>query len=95
MATQKRAFAAVVQAIIIGLLLLSMVLIGQRMSLQIYQIGLLLLVASTLSQIAFGNIPPNSNFGKSMRMYVTFMAVTAAIFVISIFVAPLLVSLGR
>ncbi|MEZ4581944.1 MAG: hypothetical protein R3A10_09945 [Caldilineaceae bacterium] len=41
-------FAAVVQAILIGLLLLSMVLIGQRMSLQIYQIGLLLLVASTL-----------------------------------------------
>lgn len=95
MATQTRAFAAVVQAILIGLLLLSMALIGQRFSMELYQAGLILLVVSTLSQIAFGNIPPTSNFGKSMRMYVTFMAVTAVVFAISIIVAPLLVSLGR
>jgi len=57
--------------------------------------GLILLIIATFAQIAFGNIPPEAGFGRSMRLFAIFMGITAALFVISILVAPLLVWLGR
>ncbi len=91
----KRPFASVVQLILIFVLLGAMVLIGQRISMQLYQIGLIVLVVATFSQIAFGNIPPDANFARSMRLYALYIGITAVIFVIAIFLAPFLVSLGR
>jgi hypothetical protein len=95
MKSERRPFASVVRLILIFVLLASMALIGQRISMQLYQLGLLVLVVATFSQIAFGNIPPEANFARSVRLYAIYMGITVAIFVIAIVVAPLLVSLGR
>jgi uncharacterized membrane protein (DUF441 family) len=91
----KRTFTSVMQLLLVFLMLLSIVLIGQRSSFDGYKAGLILLAVTTLSQIAFGNIPPSARLGKSLRMYAIFMGVTAAIFAISIALAPVLVGLGR
>lgn len=91
----QRPFASVVQALLVVLMLLSIALIGQRFDKSLYQAGLILLVVTSLSQIAFGNIAPAAGFGRSMRMYALYMAITAVLFVISIAMTPLLVSLGR
>jgi len=91
----KRTFASGVQLLLVLLMLLSIILIGQRSSFAGYKVGLLLLAVTTLSQIAFGNIPPAAGLGKSIRMYLIFMGVTAAIFAVSIALAPVLVGLGR
>ena len=91
----KRTFTSVMQLLLVLLMLLSIILIGQRSAFVGYKAGLILLVITTLSQIAFGNIPPAARFGRSMRMYAIFMGVTIAIFALSIVAAPLLVGLGR
>ena len=95
MNASKRPFASVAQAVLVVWMLASIVLIGQQVSLQLYQIGLISLAFSTFSQIAFGNIPATAHFGKSMRMYIWFMFIIVVIFAVSILAAPWLASLGR
>lgn len=83
------------QLLLVLLMLLSILLIGQKSSFAGYKAGLILLVITTLSQIAFGNIPPEAHLAKALRMYAIFMGVTALIFAISIALTPALVNLGR
>ena len=90
-----RTFTSVMQLLLVLLMLLSIILIGQRFEFGGYKIGLILLTITTLSQIAFGNILPSAKFGEAMKMYAIYMAITAALFALSIAVAPLLIGLGR
>lgn len=83
------------QLLLVLLMLLSILLIGQRFEFAGYKIGLILLTVTAFSQIAFGNIQPSANFGQAMKMYALYMGITVALFILSIAVAPLLVSLGR
>lgn len=76
-------------------MLISIVLIGQQYSMPLYQVGLLLLVTATLIQVAFGNIPPAANLARSLRMFITFMAIIVVVFVVSLLIVPLLVQLGK
>jgi uncharacterized membrane protein (DUF441 family) len=91
----QRTFTSVMQLLLVFLMLLSIVLIGQKSSFAGYKVGLILLTITTLSQIAFGNIPPAARFGRSIRMYALYIGITAAIFALSIALAPVLVNLGR
>ena len=91
----KRTFTSVMQLLLVILMLLSILLIGQRFDFGGYKIGLILLTVTTFSQIAFGNIHPSANFGHAVKMYGIYMGIMAAIFALSIAVAPLLVGLGR
>ena len=93
--TRRYSFASVIQLLLVILMLLSIILMGQRFDLQFYKIGLILLVITSLSQIAFGNIDPAAGFGRSMKMYGIYMGITALIFAASIVLAPILVGLGR
>ena len=70
-------------------------MIGQQFQIGIYQIGLLVLIASSLLQVIFGNIPPNATVVKSLRMFLVFGVVIVIIFVISILLVPLMVQLGK
>ena len=90
-----RPFAAIAQAVLVVWMLASILLIGQQVSMALYQVGLISLAVATLSQIAFGNIPATANFGRSLRMYIWFMFIIAVIFAVSILAAPWLASLGR
>jgi hypothetical protein len=46
-------------------------------------------------QIAFGNIPPNFDFRRSMKLFWPFMGIILIVFVISFLATPLLYALGR
>ncbi|GIV69280.1 hypothetical protein [Caldilinea sp.] len=91
----RRPFAATLQAVLVAWMLISIVLIGQQVSMRLYQIGLVSLVLSALSQIAVGNIPPTANFRRSALLYLWFVSLIVLIFAISIALAPWLASLGR
>jgi len=91
----KRPFASVAQLVLVILLLVSLVMMGQQSSHVAYQVGLILLIGATFAQIAFGNIPPEAGFGRSMRLFTLYMGITVALFAVSILVAPLLIWLGR
>ena len=91
----KTPFAARLQTILIGLLLLGMVLIAQQSNRDVYTAGMLLLIGATLIQIPFGNVPPESSFGQSMKFLVIGLAILATVFGISILIVPYLLQLGR
>ena len=91
----KTPFAARLQTILIGLLLLGMVLIAQQSNRDVYTAGMLLLIGATLIQIPFGNVPPQSSFGQSMKYLAIGLAILATVFGISIMIVPSLLRLGR
>lgn len=95
MKTARRPFAAVVQFVLVIWMLVSIVMIGQQFSMNIYQIGLISLVFTAFSQIAFGNIPATAGFRRSIALYIWFMFLVGVIFAVSILAAPYLVALGR
>ena len=95
MQKSRTPFAARMQAVLIVLLLLSFVLIAQQSSRDVYRYGMLLLIGATLVQIPFGNVPPESNFRRSITYLVIGLAIVAAVCVLSIRLTPYLLQLGR
>jgi hypothetical protein len=92
---RKAPFAAVMQAVLVVLLLSSFVFITQQYSKMLYHIGFVLLVASTFVQIVFGNLPPEANVKRSMKLLGIVFGIVIIVFGLGIFLAPHLVNLGR
>lgn len=90
-----RSFASVIQLILVFVMLASIVMIGQQFEIGIYRVGLLVLIASSLLQVIFGNIPATASLAKSLRMFLIFAIVVVVIFVLSLLLVPLLVQLGK
>ena len=88
-------FAARFQGILIGVMCLGLVLIMQQRSKELYQVGLPLLVVAAFLQIAFGNIPPQSGFVRSLLLLLLTWAIVAAVFALGILFAPELIDLTR
>ena len=88
-------FAEILHALLVILMLLSFVMIAQQSSKTVYQLGFLLLIVSTLIQIVFGNVPPDTNFAQSMKLLGIGLAIVAAVFLVGIKLVPYLVNLGR
>jgi hypothetical protein len=91
----KQPFAAIVQGILVILLLVSFAMITQQFNETLYRIGFLLLIASTLVQIVFGNLPPEADFKQSIRFTAVVFIIIAIVFGLGILLAPYLVNLGR
>jgi hypothetical protein len=92
---RKQPFASVMHLALVILLLVSFALITQQRSRTLYQIGFMLLVASTFVQIVFGNVPPSANFKRSMKFLGVGLTIITAVFALGIIVTPFLVNLGR
>ena len=88
-------FAARFQGLLIIVMFVSLALIAQQWTKTLYQIGLPLLMLAAFLQIAFGNIPPNANFKTSMKLLAITWIITAALFVISVKLAPTLIEATR
>ena len=91
----KQPFAAIVQGLLVILLLVSFAMITQQFNETLYRIGFLLLIASTLVQIVFGNLPPEADFKQSAKFTVVVFIIIAIVFGLGILIAPYLVNLGR
>ena len=81
--------------IVIVAMLLAIVMIAQKISIDIYRYGLLLLVGATLLQIAVGNVPDGSSAVRAVFVIVLILGIIAALFTLSIFLVPVLSELGR
>lgn len=91
----QKPFAATFQAILIGLMILSFIMIAQQFSKVVYQSGFILLVGSTLIQIVAGNIPSTARFEHSMKLLAIGLSIIVSVFLVGIFVAPHLANIGR
>lgn len=94
-AAQRLPFAAQVQGILIAVMLIGLVLIAQRQSLTLYRIGLPLLIVAAFLQIAFGNIPSRSGLRRSLMLLLITWAIVAAVFFVSVQLAPDLIEASR
>ena len=94
-ATSTMPFAARFQGILIVVMMAGMVLIGQQANKSLYQIGLPILVVAAFLQIAFGNVPPRSDFRSSLERLALTWVIVALLIVASIALAPVLIGLGR
>lgn len=88
-------FAARFQALLIGMLILSLVLIWQRWSMTLYHAGFVMLILAAFLQFAFGNISPTASFGRSMKLLAITWGIVIIVFALGIYLAPHLVDLGR
>jgi hypothetical protein len=93
--SRRQPFAARVQGGLIVVMLVAFLMILQQFSKDLYLVGLPLLVVAAFLQIAFGNIPPQSGFLKSMGLLVLTWAIIAAVWIGSIALAPHLIALGQ
>jgi hypothetical protein len=91
----QTAFGARMQAIVIVTMLVSFVFIIQQFSLWLYDIGLLLLIVSSLSQMAFGNIPSEASFREARKTIIIAFGIVACVFGLGILLAPVLINIGR
>ncbi len=91
----KTAFGARMQGIVIVAMLVSFVFIIQKFSMTLHHIGLLLLIVSALSQMAFGNIPSEASFKESRNTIIIAFVIVAGVFGLGILLAPVLINIGR
>ena len=91
----KTAFAAKMQTAVIISMILSFVLIIQKMNMALYRTGLVLLIVSALSQMAFGNMPSEASFKEARRIIIIAFIIVACVFGGGILLAPVLIKIGR
>lgn len=82
------------QAIIIGIFLVTMVFIIQTQSLVLYRVGLVVLMVTTFFQIAIGNAPLSAGWLRIGKTFGITIGVTVILVGIAILLAPMLVKLG-
>lgn len=80
--------------LIVGMVL-GIVLIAQRYSLDVYRWGLRLLVVSTVLEIAVGNLPTASGWRRSLFLIAVILCVFVGVFALGVWLVPLLSRLGR
>ena len=91
----KIAFGARMQIIVIVSMVVSFGLIIQKMNMTLYKIGLLLLIVSALSQMAFGNMPSEADFKEGKKIMIIAYTIVACVFGLGILLAPILIKIGR
>lgn len=77
------------------LLLASLVLIAQRASQLVYDIGVLLAIVTVLLGFTFNNLPEESSFAGIVKGLIMTWIITGGVVGISIVGAPFLTMLGR
>jgi len=88
-------FAERLERVMIVILLVAIAMIAQRVSIEVYRYGLLLLIGGTLLQIAVGNLPKDAGALRSLKIIAIILAVIAAVFGLGILLVPFLSQLGR
>lgn len=90
-----RTFPEKAEMVLIGAIFVGILLVAQRWSISVFRAGLVILVVSTLLQIAVGNLPKHLTAGPSLLRIAVILAVVAAMFTLGIVLVPFLAELGR
>lgn len=89
------AFASSVQISLIVVLLAAFLLIAQTEDRDFFRVGIPALIVFTLIQIAFGNIPPTASLRQSLIGLAITGVILAGVVLLSIWLVPSLIQLGR
>lgn len=92
---QTRSFPERLEALLIAGMLVGILLVAQRFSVTVFRAGLVLLVASTLLQIAIGNVPKHLGFAATTIRVILIVALIAILFCLGIVLVPYFAQLGR
>ena len=92
---KKAAFGARMQIIVIVSMIISFAFIIQKMNMTLYKFGLVLLIVSALSQMAFGNMPSEADFKEGKKIMMIAYTIVACVFGLGILLAPILIKIGR
>ena len=91
----RRSFVERLETALIGGLVIGILLIAQRYNLTLYRVGLCVLVASTILQIAVGNLRKDASPGRSLVFIAGILGIIAAVFTLGIILVPTFAQLGR
>ena len=94
-ARSRRSFPERLEITLIVGLVTGILLIAQRYNLTLYKIGLVVLVASTLLQIAVGNLRKDASTASSLFFIAKILLVIVAVFSAGILLVPTFAQLGR
>ena len=86
----ERAAQTLIAAMVIGI-----VMIAQRYSLEAFRWGLGLLVGATVLQIAVGNLPQGASTARSLALSLLILALVVAVFAAGVWLVPFLSRMGR
>jgi hypothetical protein len=76
-------------------MLICFVLIGQQFSSVLYSIGLTAIIIITICNMAFSNMRSDLDVKDALIAFIRIMLIVAVIFVLSILLAPVLITMGR
>lgn len=91
----ERPYAAKLQLFNIYFLGISLLLLSQSFSYQLYRLGFAFLFISVPLQVAIGNISDTASRAETIKKTLLFLSIVGIVFVLSIFVTPILIELGR
>lgn len=91
----RRTFPENAELVLLACLGLAFLMIIQAFSKSLYQLGLALLIVSTLLEIAVGNIPNRASFKGVIGYATLYLGIIAAVFALGIVLVPYLTGLGR
>jgi len=92
---QKTPFATRAQNWVMVLLIISLLLVAQPFSIDIFGIAVYLLAIAVFLQIGVSNVTPTAGARKTITKTLIILAVIAVLFLFSIWVTPMLVEMGR
>lgn len=93
--SETRSFPEHAEPVLIVGMILGIVLITQRYSIDLFRWGLGILVASTILEIAVGNLPKEASFGRSVVLIVVILCIFVTVFALGVWLVPVLSQLGR
>ena len=91
----EKSYAAKLQLFNIYFLGISLLLLSQSFSYQLYRLGFVFLFISVPFQVALGNISDTATRTVTIKKTLIYLFIVGIVFVVSIFVTPILVELGR
>lgn len=91
----ERPYAAKLQLFNIYFLGISLLLLSQSFSYQLYRLGFAFLFISVPIQVAIGNISETASRAVTIKKTLIYLFIVGIVFVLSIFVTPILIELGR
>jgi len=88
-------FASRLQTIFVGLMLLSVIMIGQQWVQGLYKAGIVLLFVSVLLNMGVSNVPAHHGVARTLKLGALFFAIVIIVFAVAIAIVPTLYRLGQ
>lgn len=91
----SRAIVPRIEIILLSIMGMGFICVLQSWSFPLYRIGLVVVIVSTLLNIAVGNLPRDAAPVRAALLTLGILGLLAAVFVVGILLVPVLATLGQ